>query len=328
MRRIALVALALLAGCVSRPAPDGTVALAARPVALDPSDPARVAVGRLRYLGGLELRSGDKRFGGLSGLRVRGDGWALAVSDEGRWVAFPLVERDGRLVGVGRARVAPLLDERGQPPAGKPDGDAEAIEWAADGTAIVTFEQDHRMQVYRGVDPARPDGLSMRAARVVRSPETRDWPANSGAEAYAAVGEDADVAIAEDPTLPGGAHDAFGQFDGNRLRFAYRPPAPGFKPTDAADLGDGRLLVLHRRFAPADGASALVAILDPTLIGDADGKPLAAQEVARLAPPLSVDNMEALAIRRDSARTFVYLLSDNNFSKVQKTLLLKFELVR
>ena len=327
MTRIALAALLLLAACATRPASDGTIALTAKAVALDPRDPARAVVGKLRYLGGVELRSRDKRFGGLSGLRVRSDGWVLAVSDVGNWVAFPLVERDGRLVGVGRARIAPLLDERGQPPAEKAAGDAEAVEWVGD-AAIVAFESDHRFQLYRGVDPGRRDGLTAHAARTTRPAETRDWPGNGGMETYTSIGDDADLAISEEPARPGGLHDAFGQFDGNKFRFDYRPPAFAFVPTDAADLGDGRVLVLHRRFAPADGASALLAILDPTRIGDADGKPLGAQEIARLTPPLSIDNMEGIAVRREGARTFVYLVSDNNFSKLQKTLLLKFELLR
>jgi hypothetical protein len=38
--------------------------------------------------------------------------------------------------------------------------------------------------------------------------------------------------------------------------------------------------------------------------------------------------MEGVAIRREAGRIFVYLVSDDNFSKVQRTLLLKFELAR
>ena len=51
------------------------------------------------------------------------------------------------------------------------------------------------------------------------------------------------------------------------------------------------------------------------------------EEIARLAPPLTVDNMEALAIRREGGRTFIYLASDDNFSPLQRTLLMKFELM-
>ena len=47
--------------------------------------------------------------------------------------------------------------------------------------------------------------------------------------------------------------------------------------------------------------------------------------LATLREPLSVDNFEALAVRRvNNDETFVYLLSDDNQSDKQRTLLLQF----
>jgi hypothetical protein len=63
---------------------------------------------------------------------------------------------------------------------------------------------------------------------------------------------------------------------------------------------------------------------------DADGKPqgtATVQPLALLAPPLLVDNMEGLAVRTEGNRHFVYLVSDDNFNSVQKTLLMKFEIL-
>ena len=51
------------------------------------------------------------------------------------------------------------------------------------------------------------------------------------------------------------------------------------------------------------------------------------QDIAWLAAPLTIDNMEGLAIRKEEGRTFIYLVSDDNFSPLQRTLLLKFELL-
>ena len=46
-----------------------------------------------------------------------------------------------------------------------------------------------------------------------------------------------------------------------------------------------------------------------------------------IAPPLTVDNTEGVAARRDNAgHTLIYLLSDNNYSVSQRTLLLMFKL--
>ena len=37
--------------------------------------------------------------------------------------------------------------------------------------------------------------------------------------------------------------------------------------------------------------------------------------------------MEGVALRREGDRTFVYLVSDDNFNPLQRTLLMKFELL-
>ena len=70
---------------------------------------------------------------------------------------------------------------------------------------------------------------------------------------------------------------------------------------------------------------------------EGDG-PLVPREVARLAPPLTLDNFEGLDVRRDaSGATLLYLVSDDNGCgkrrnvvaprALQRTLLLMFELL-
>jgi hypothetical protein len=75
------------------------------------------------------------------------------------------------------------------------------------------------------------------------------------------------------------------------------------------------------------GQSAVVALVDLSPALDGKRTMLSARDLARLAPPLTVDNMEGIAIRRDGDRTFVYLLSDDNLNPLQRTILMKFELV-
>jgi hypothetical protein len=70
-----------------------TVAVSARPVALNASDPRQRVVGDLEYRGGLHLVSRHPRFGGLSSIRILADGQKLvAISDEGSWLAAALTE--------------------------------------------------------------------------------------------------------------------------------------------------------------------------------------------------------------------------------------------
>ena len=70
--------------------------------------------------------------------------------------------------------------------------------------------------------------------------------------------------------------------------------------------------------------SAKLTLIDPAMIKeDAAVQP---QLLAALAAPLLVDNMEALAVTQQDGRLIVWMLSDNNFSAMQRSLLLKFAL--
>ena len=57
------------------------------------------------------------------------------------------------------------------------------------------------------------------------------------------------------------------------------------------------------------------------------GATVRSSELARLEPPLIVENFEGLGVRRDErGRTLIYLVSDDNFNVLQRTLLLLFVL--
>jgi hypothetical protein len=106
-----------------------------------------------------------------------------------------------------------------------------------------------------------------------------------------------------------------------------------FRPTGAARLPNGDMLLLERRFPPL--AARLVRLPKDMLDSAAV---LQGSEIARIEPPLTVDNMEGVEVLQDaSGRTLVYLISDdNNCAKTpggrhglspQRTLLLQFALV-
>ncbi len=289
-------------------------------VPLNPDDLAQSTVGGLRYLGGLVLNSTTRSFGGLSGLRAGPDGRLLAISDNGNWVSFVTVERGDRLVGVRDGVIAPLLDAGDHKAATKSAGDAESLDWdPRTGEALVSFEQDHRIQRYLGIDPARPATLRAMPAEVIRNPATAGWPANGGGEALAVLGDGSRVLFEEDGEDARGLSPVLLVKDGVTRQLLYRRPT-GYKPTDAGEIAPGELLVLNRHYTVFDGVSAIVARVKVADI-------MEPQVVARLATPLTVDNMEGLAVRQAGGRTFAYMVSDDNFNGVQQTLLLKFELV-
>jgi len=154
----------------------------------------------------------------------------------------------------------------------------------------------------------------------------REWPANRGAETlvrlpggrFLAISEDihddvriSDAVLFDRDPAEGGAPSTL-------LRL--RPPV-GHRITDAAVLDEGRLLLLSRGFTARRGWSAklLVAAWPPR------GEELQLWEVATLASPVTVDNMEAIAITREGERTILWLGSDDNLVPLQRTLLMKFE---
>lgn len=316
------LALALLLGPVLESA-----TLAAEPLAvqavqrrLDPERPALERVGALRAHGLLELSSPDPRFGGLSGLLVSADGSRLqAVTDEGHWIALRLHHDDGgRLVGVGEGRIAALTDRRGQPLAGKDLQDAESLAVDGDGL-LVAFERAHRLWRYGRADGA----LAPPAEPLPQPPGLDGQPGNEGIEALERLADGSLLAIGSKTSRPD-HYPAWLRRGGGWQSLWYFRAAP-YEPTGAALLPDGDLVVLERRFSLLGGLAVRLARVPGAQI--APGATLTGRELAVLKPPLTLDNFEGIAARRGAnGETLLYLLSDDNFSLLQRTLLALFVL--
>ena len=294
-----------------------------RPVRLNPANPAQATVGGLDYRGGLELTSSDDRFGGLSGLEVSADGKRLlAVSDRGQWIEFSLVyDDDGRLVGVSDGAIQAMHGIGGQPLTGNAR-DAEDLARLADGRLAVSFERRHRVVLYWSGAPAPGPAQRLNPPR-----ELARAPDNGGIEGLTEIRPGRLLALTE--ALESGG----GRVMGWLLSPAGGAPAEvlyattgAFQPTALATLPGGDVLVLERRYSVLTGAAARLARIAGGAI--VPGAVLEGVEIARLSLPLTVDNFEGLAVRRDAAGgLLVYLVSDDNFNPLQRTLLLMFRLV-
>jgi len=331
---LVLAALALAALALAIPAVAEPLRLSATTVPLDPDDAARDRVGPLRWLGGLELAAADRRFGGLSGLRIDADGAALtAVTDQGHWLRARLNHAaDGWLEGVGAATLGRLQGPDGEPLADKRSADAESLAALSDGSLAVAFERRHRIWLYPPGDgplDSPPDSpldspLAGRPRPLPAPPGIDAAPGNSGMEAVAALDDGALLAVLEGGKTADNSA-AYLWRSGAWSRLSYAHPV-GFRPTGATRLPDGDLLILERRFDILDGVAIRLARVAARDIRP--GAALEGREIARLRWPLTLDNMEGIAARRDAAgRTLLYLISDDNFSAAQRTLLLLFELV-
>ena len=319
--RFAVMALLTLApnwsGPAHRPVLGRYAHIKATPVAFDPENPARRRAGALTFLGGMELTSDDPAFGGFSSLMV-GQGKFTLLSDGGNIAIFHL--RPGL-----RVKHAIFRDLPGGPGTGwyKSDRDSESMTAdLATGQIWVGFEHSNAIGRFaRGFETAEDGGSP---------PPMRDWSDNGGAESLVRLRDGRFLTIAETDRRWGSnarnailfAGDPVAQPD-RWVRFGYVPP-DGFDPSDAAELPDGRLVVLNRRLDFPFVWSAVLTVIDPAQIKP--GVILRGVEIARLAPPLSVDNFEGVAVTREGAATILWLVSDDNLFVLQRTLLFKFRL--
>lgn len=320
---LSALGLAVLVACSLDPRPAVTqqpLAVSAEAVPLHPNRPEMTRVGQLVWRGGLELDSGHDAFGGLSGLWVAPDGGRmLAVGDKGSWLAAELTyDAAGHMAGVAQAEIGPLGNRAGAPVSGR-WRDAEALARTAAGALLVSFEGRHRIWRYAGEGQA----LAGAAESVPMPALLSRAPGNGGLEALTVLADGRWLALTEE-LFAGERRVAF-LYDGQGWARLSYPGDPDFAPTDAAQLPGGDLLVVERKFNPLTGVA--IRLRRVPLSQLAPGGNIAGEIIATLRPPMAVDNYEGLAVRRGrDGETLIYLLSDDNFNFLQRTLLVMFEL--
>ncbi len=275
-------------------------------VPLNPRDPSVTALGDFFYAGGLWLTSKQTdRFRELSDIVVTGHDRLIAVGDGGVLFSARLVfDADQRLIGVADASLAPLTGEDGKPLTDARRADAEGLAILANGDRLVSFERDQRVWLYPTAGGA---------PRAVQSPKA-NFPLNFGMEA-----------IAVDPDVGPDAYVVGEEMSGKTWTCRLTMPCvegrtlekPGeFGLVAMNHLGEGTVAYLLRAYDPFRGSRIMLQILRGTTV-------IAQME---LALPLTVDNFEGLAsVPFPNGRTRFYLMSDDNGSSSQRTLLLAFD---
>jgi hypothetical protein len=294
--------------------------------AFDPHDEARRRFGQLEFRGGLVLTSPDKAFGGLSGLHVDADGrHFISISDRGQWLQGDIRYDGIAPAGIADAEMGPMLDRTGKPLTKRGWYDSESL--AVDGgTLYVGFERIHRIARFA----YGKDGLRAHGEEVPTPARMRKLPSNKGIEGLVFVPRNLPLGDTLIAFSERGLDAA-----GNRVAFLLGGPAPGtfalqrhddFDLSDAALLPPDDILVLERKFNWIEGIRIRIrrialaqikpgAVLDGPVIFEAN---LGDQ----------IDNMEGLAVHRSDGQTVLTLVSDDNLSPLQRTLLLQFTLVQ
>ncbi len=326
--RFLLTLCLLVAACAGvSPPPAGAqeqpVTIESTALTLKIDEPKATRVGRLIWRGGIEMRSSSRNFGGLSDLHVTPDGRTLtSISDEGAWlVATPRLDAKGMLVGLGDARMGQLRGLDGKPIDSKPEADAEGMARLPDGSWLVSFERRHRLWRYTS--------LTATPLPVEGPADIGRQPGNGGIEAMTALPDGTLIAISEEYSLkPGTVVGWIGKPDTNGrytwTSFAYST-IPDYKPTALAILPDGSFATLERAFDMVRGVRVRVMRFDAAQLKP--GATVRPEELAHLASPYAVDNLEGLAATRGAAgETLLWLMSDDNFNPLQRNILMLFEL--
>lgn len=289
-------------------------------VPLSGFDPDLKRVGKLRYRGGLVLRSAHPDFGGFSSLLISPDGSRLlTVSDRARWLRARLRYTNGRLTGLGNATMGAIRGHKGAI-LSRSRSDAESLARDSKGRTWISFERVHRVVGY-----AARDRKFQRGRRLPRPPKAERAPRNAGMEALTEIGNGRLLVISEDNKLrPATLRAWIG--DGRRWHSLTYGKTADYQPTGAATLPNGDVLVLERHYRPPFNLAIRIARIPKRLLRP--GARLTTKTVALMDSRVAIDNFEGIAVRQNKAgKTLVYLISDDNFNPIQRTYLLMFELI-
>ena len=320
-RSLAVLALLALSACATVSAspsaptalPGWTAAAAGvRPVGLGLPFGARLDRS-VRFAGGVQIVLDETSpLHSLSDFKLTGDGEGdggfVSVTDAGDLARGRLVlNQRGRLTGVSDLQYRRLTLLTGAPIVEKRDGDAEGLALTGSGEVIVSFERDHRIWNY---GPAN----ALRAVPTVLAHPDFPFANNDGMEG---------IALNRDGLRVAGESGGVWDCSATRCTVVTAPPSTpladaDFRITgmDRDPSGDGWFVVERRFIAPADVRAhirhmAPDGTLSPVLI--------------ELKFPGTTDNFEGLAAVAHDGGTRLYILSDDNASRTQRTLLLAFD---
>lgn len=317
MKRLVLLAALVLTACGGDPEP-GAIDVASQTVALHPDEPDRTDLGALSYRGGLVLTSDDERFGGLSAIEVYEDGFFIAISDSAYWLTGTLhFDSDGTLSGLDDVMLAPMLSATGGPLIGTA-ADAEGLADLGDGRFAVSFEREHRIEIYEIGE--RGERMATALPESFAGPPGIERLRNNGGVEALAVGDDGLMAFVEYPIIDGRPHTIWHLPEGRAPEAHDFQAEAGFGLTGADILPDGSILLLERFWSRDIGNRIRVGHTSEAML--TSGEP--ATVLASWGTEATIDNLEGLAVADVIGETRLFLLSDNNYSGEQRTLLLSF----
>ena len=275
--------------------------------------PGCCQIGPFRLVAVWQLTGRNTDFGSYSGMvRIVPDR-LVAFSDRGYYLDFADPQP-----GTHAVRIGPAVDGKGQI---KDNRDIEAATFDPVSWRLwLALEGRNAISRHGGADLGRQ--------ALFQPPAMRKWPQNNGPEAMVRLRDGRFIVLAEafSGWSENSRHPAL-LFPGDPTAgakpagFIFAGPK-NYRPTDLAQLPDGRVLIVMRRLLwPFPVRTAVTIVLaDPAEI--TVGGLWQGQQIAALDAPLPVDNFEAITIDQAADGTItVWLMADDNGAISQRTLL-------
>ena len=318
-RIVASVALTLAA--LGGAAGADPLQVTARPIERFSLGSDQTTFGSLTFIGGLELSSPDRRFGGLSGIAIMdGGSKALAVGDRGYLVEMTFRHDGARLIGISGASILPLARRRGSR-SGLTDAEDIALDPNNLKRAVIPVESDPAWPLI-AIDlddpSATPEVLGVPAPvkRLRRNQQLESAAFFQADSRYAAtllvIAERSDYRRDDkvDAWILGHGHFTIRRRD-------------GFDITSARFLPGGDLMLLERYYSSGfEIRMRLRRIAGDRIFpgSEVDGDVLLDAGFSQ-----QIDNMEGLDVHTDNrGQTILTLVSDDNLNILQRTLILQF----
>jgi hypothetical protein len=303
---------------------------AAQITSFDSSNPSQTRFGALEFRGGLVLTSTERAFGGISAIHVEPDGSRfLALTDNGSWLRARIVYEAGRPAGIADAEMAPILGPDGKPLAARGWFDSESLATAG-GAVYIGIERVEKIVRF---DYAG-GGLLARGEPIKVPDDFKTFTFNKSLECLTVPPEGAPhagalIAVTERSLDASGNHRAYvldiGSGGDQVERFSVKR-SDEFDVSDCTILPPADLLLLERRYSLARGVAMRIRRVPLSDIKPGalvDGKLLIQADLG-----YQIDNMEGISVVRNAQDEFILtLVSDDNFSSLQRNLLLQFALV-
>src|SRR5579885_3521777 len=250
----------------------------------------------------------------------------LAVTDNGSWLRGRIVYRGGRPAGIADAEMAPMLGPDGKPLFERGWYDAESLTLGNDGLYYVGIERVEKIVRF----DYRRDGFAARAQEVPVPGDFKTFTYNKSLECLASPPRgspkaDDLIVVTEHSLDAAGNHRAYLLNGAHVVRFSVKR-TDDFDVSDCTVLAPDDPLLLERRFWVARGIAVRIRRLrldDMKQDALVDGPTVLEADLA-----YQIDNMEGIAVTRNAqGETIITLVSDDNFSPIQRNLLLQFALV-